>query len=174
MAPKHAFAYSSLMSPKPVVVRPDIIVMDRETPRFMLVAEVKSIAGEQAVTAGWEQLKQYMLATNCTVGLLITPIRTWVLRDTFEDYTNQSIQVAGDFSSAAVLGDLRKPIQEDTLALQAQSWLERLSANYPSALPTDPAARKLIQQIVVPAVVEGRVFLEPSIHGDSLAMASEG
>jgi hypothetical protein len=166
--------YSSFMRVKPAVLRPDIIVMDRDTPRFMLVAEVKAAPGSLAAPGGLEQLKRYMRATNCSVGLLVTSDRTWVLYDTFEDYTDKSLQVAGEFSTDVIFSGSREPFTEHTLALAVQGWLERLSTSYPSALPEDPGARKLIERIIVPAVVEGRVLLEPHVQGGMLAMAGEG
>ena len=70
-----------------VAFRPDIIVTTQEG--VSLVVEAKLTMPNLERTE--EQLKQYMVGMQCPVGLLITPERMWLYRDS---YTSRSPPIA--------------------------------------------------------------------------------
>jgi hypothetical protein len=44
-----------------------------------------------------DSLKQYMLATNCPVGLLVVPNRIWIYRNRYRSTPERSIEIIGPF-----------------------------------------------------------------------------
>ena len=144
-------------------LRPDLVVLAKDTPKFMLVVEMK---GERAIDRGLEQLRAYMLATRCEVGLLISPDQVYVLQDTFTDYSAASIKVVGTVATPEMLASFVRtdePKQVGSLTLVVEEWLRRLVAANPSALPAAPAARRLVEDVISPAVFEGRILVEPRV-----------
>jgi hypothetical protein len=133
----------------------DVVVMARDVPDVRLVAEVKRDIGDIATAAA--QLRQYMLARKCSLGLLVTPERTRIYRDTFADFTEGSVQLVGEFSTAELLDLDEAPADERALQEAVREWLDRMAAAWPSALPRTDAARTPVVQYLVPEVADGRV-----------------
>jgi hypothetical protein len=133
----------------------DVLVMARDVPDLLLVAEVKRDLGD--VGAAETQLRRYMLARRCSVGLLVTPEHTRIYRDTFADFTEGSVQLVGEFSTAEVLNLDTAPADETALREAVREWLDRMAASWPSALPRTDAARAPVVQYLVPEVADGRV-----------------
>ena len=132
----------------------DVLVLARDVPDVRLVAEVKRNIGGDAEA----QLRQYMLARRCSLGLLVTPERTRIYRDTFADFTEGSVQLVGEFLDGRVAKTSKEflltsaPLQE-----AVREWLDRMAASWPSALPKTDAARAPVVQYLVPEVADGRV-----------------
>ncbi len=103
------------------------------------------------------RLKQSMLGMNCPVGILITPERTWLLHDTFSDYTEASIATIGELATDEVLERRHVPRTGTELQHVVHVWLEQISTGRPSALPAALAPRKLLGEHVLPAAADGRV-----------------
>ncbi|MGH7268803.1 MAG: hypothetical protein ACREJ3_00090 [Polyangiaceae bacterium] len=133
----------------------DVVVMARDVPDVRLVAEVKrNIADLGAAEA---QLRQYMLARKCSLALLVTPERTRIYRDTFADFTEASVQLVGEFSTAELLDLTAVPSDERGLQEAVRDWLDRMAVAWPSALPRTDAPRAPVVQYLVPEVADGRV-----------------
>jgi hypothetical protein len=133
----------------------DVLVMARDVPDVRLVAEVKRNIGN--VGDAEAQLRQYMLARRCSLGLLVTPEHTRIYRDTFADFTEGSVQLVGEFSTAELLDMDEAPADEHALQEAVREWLDRMAASWPSALPRTDAARAPVVQYLVPEVADGRV-----------------
>jgi hypothetical protein len=133
----------------------DIVVVAREVPDVRLVAEVKhaitDLGGAEA------SLRRYMLDRRYSVGLLVTPERTRIYRDTFADFTPQSVELVGDYATNDVLNTDAVPTDEHDLQDAVREWLDRLASAWPSALPRTDAVRSPVLQYVVPEVADGRV-----------------
>lgn len=138
-----------------VAFEADILVMARDVPDLLLVAEVKRNLGNVADAEA--QLRRYMLARRCSLGLLVTPEHTRIYRDTFSDLTEGSVQFVGEFSTAEVLDVDTAPADEHALQEAVREWLDRMAASWPSALPRTDAARAPVVQFLVPEVADGRV-----------------
>jgi hypothetical protein len=135
------------------MLRPDFVVLARDLPETRLVVELKRNESQHADATA--QIKGYMVARHCPIGLLITPTRAWLLRDTYEGSGVDAIREEGPYSTAELLGLGVVPDDEPTLALEVERWLERLTSGSASALH-EPARRDL-SPYLLPAVTEGRV-----------------
>ena len=133
----------------------DVVVMARDVPDVLLIAEVKRTIGD--IGTAEAQLRQYMLARRCSLGLLVTPEHTRIYRDTFANFTEGSVQLVGEFSTAEVLNVDIAPPDERGLREAVREWLDRMAASWPSALPRTDAARAPVVQYLVPEVADGRV-----------------
>jgi hypothetical protein len=138
-----------------VAFEADVLVMARDVPDVRLVAEVKRHIGD--IRGAEAQLRQYMLARKCSLGLLVTPERSRIYRDTFADFTEGSVQLVGDFSTAELLDLDEVPSDEHALQGAVREWLDRMASSWPSALPRTGAARAPVVQYLVPEVADGRV-----------------
>lgn len=136
-------------------VTPDLIVLAPDRPEVALVVEVK--APPRNLEAVREQLKRYMLARKCPVALLVTPETTLILKDTYSDFTPDSVQSVGEVETAALLDQGGGLASARELERAVFDWLERLAASWSAALPRDPDAAKAVVDHLVPAVSEGRV-----------------
>jgi hypothetical protein len=134
----------------------DFIVMAPDRPDVTLVAEVKMRVAD--VPEAERQLKAYMLDRGCPTALLVTPQTTRIYRDTRKDFTPESIVSAGEFGTRELLGLATEPKSSAELEFAVRTWLERLAASWPSALPTSATERKPVVEHLVPAVSEGRVM----------------
>jgi hypothetical protein len=133
----------------------DVVVFAREVPDVRLVAEVKRTISD--IGAAEAQLRQYMLARRCSLGLLVTPDRARIYRDTYADFTEGSVKLVGEFSTADLLDLAPVPSDERGLQEAVREWLDRMAASWPSALPRTDAARGPVTQYLVPEVADGRV-----------------
>jgi hypothetical protein len=73
--------------------QPDIIITTPDG--ISLVAEAKVTLPNLKRTE--EDLKQYMVGMQCPIGLLITPERMWLYRDSYTTRSPQSVQRVGEF-----------------------------------------------------------------------------
>jgi|HubBroStandDraft_5_1064220.scaffolds.fasta_scaffold596304_1 hypothetical protein len=142
---------------------PDILVSERDGFHDALAVEVKSSALEQP--AAERQLKRYMVGMSCPVGLVVTPDRLWVYRETYRTRKEDSIEPVGDFPATGLFGpDIEgtaranaAPSRGAVLADVVQAWLETLKE--PSATSSlSPDLRDVLEVYVVPALLEGQVY----------------
>lgn len=131
----------------------DIVVLAPDLPQTRLAVEVKRGAFDRGEAI--RQLKAYMIGKACPVALLIAPDRTWMLHDTYEDFDESSIQEAGEYSTAALLGIDEVPDDEQELVAIVEAWLERLTSG--SATNVHREVRRDVSRYLLPAVTEGRV-----------------
>lgn len=135
----------------------DLIVLAAGTPRVALVAQIKLHVLDVLKAAVEAQLKRYMLASRCPVGLIVSPETTFVMVDQFESFTEASVQEGGEFNTRDFLGLDHPVASERELRAALTRWLEQLTSGWPAVLPSSPDARTALLQQVVPAVTEGRV-----------------
>jgi hypothetical protein len=135
--------------------RPDVLVMEPDHPALALVAEVKASVPDLKGAEG--QLKEYMSARQCPVGMIVTPERTWVYHDTFADGPHESIERIGEFVTADLLRLPSAPSDERALTHAVRTWLERVASSWMDALPPSVEVRRSLLTHLVPAVMEGRV-----------------
>ncbi len=135
--------------------RPDVLVMHPDLPEVALVAEV--VAHVPDMEHAEHQLKEYMAAQQCPVGMIVTPERTWVYHDMFADAPRESIERVGEFTTSDLLEVRSAPRDEPTLRRSVQAWLGRVAADWLHALPRALEIREPLLEHLVPAVINGRV-----------------
>lgn len=136
-------------------MRPDMVVFASDRPEVSLVVEVKASSG--AASEHLEQLKVYMLARRCPVGLLVTPDTTFVLRDTYVDISAAAVAPVAEIPTTALLGPQAAVGNGEGLERLVFEWLERLAASWATAVPHNVEAAAAVTEYLVPAVAEGRV-----------------
>ena len=131
----------------------DLLVLAPDLPQARFAVEVKSrpFDRERAI----QQVKAYMAGRDCPVAMLITPERTWLMRDTYERTGVDSIALVGEYSTSALLGLDRAPEDERELVDAVVGWLERLTSGSDAIVASE--ARADVARYVLPAVTEGRV-----------------
>src|SRR5207237_4909171 len=114
------------------VFAPDLIVTADDGTEWALVVEAKFCLDD--LTATESELKQYMLAMRCPLGLLVTPDRIRMYHDQYVSNDESSIELIGDFpappaisKSLASQDQANQPdhVFEDTV----RGWLEMLIAD---------------------------------------------
>lgn len=135
------------------MLRPDFVVLAPELPETRLVVELK--LGDARHEDVIDQMKRYMVARRCPIGLLITPTQAWLLRDTYEASGLESIREEGPYATAELLGLASVPENEQTLALAVEGWLESLTSGSANVLREQ--VRHDLSPYLLPAVTEGRV-----------------
>ncbi len=145
--------------------RVDLTVFAKDYPEARLVLEVKSAVStppeqDEAV----RQLARYMWGANCHHGLVMTPTKTYVLRDDFRTAGPEAMRVTDVLPTATVLsrltGSVRESMSAQELELLAREWVQRLTTSYQAALPDDPDVMRALFPDLVGAVAEGRVVAE--------------
>lgn len=136
---------------------PDIVALGTEIQEFVLVAEVKMTIRDLKFVE--RQLKQYMAAMRCPVGLLITPQRLRIYRDGYKGLPEESVELVGEFDVAKVFNFTTPESSPDAApAFQAmvQEWLDRLTTE--SVLRALSAElRRAVEMYIAPALSQGVV-----------------
>ena len=105
-----------------------------------------------------------MWGANCHYGLVVTPTKTYVLRDDFNTVGPDAMRVTDVLPTATLLSRLTWPgtnlRSNRELELLAREWLQRLTTSYQAALPDDPDVMRAFFPDLVGAVAEGRVVAE--------------
>jgi hypothetical protein len=129
---------------------PDIIIST--TDGRLMVIEAKVAINDLSRTE--EALKGYMVAMQYPFGLLITPEKGWVYRDSYSSVSTASIQRVEEFDSVPIW---RQNPPRESLEFEAfvQRWIEDL-ADFPTqSLP--PQLKEMVQGYVLPAISAGEV-----------------
>jgi hypothetical protein len=136
---------------------PDIIVTGAESSEIALVAEVKTNLRD--VESSKHQLKRFMAAMRCPIGLLVTPERLWPFRDRYLSSSEDSITQVAEFDLRGVLNfEQARTGRSDELAFEqmVQSWMEGLATE--SGLRELPSElRPAAQLYIVPAISQGTI-----------------
>ncbi len=136
---------------------PDIIVTGPESADIALVVEVK--ANVRDLENSERQLKRFMVAMQCPVGLLVTPQRLWLYRDRYLSSSEDSIERVGEFLIEDILDfEQSGGGGKDELAFErlVQSWLEGLGTE--SGLHELPVElRRAVELYIAPAISQGTV-----------------
>jgi hypothetical protein len=130
--------------------QPDILI---STPDGrVMVIEAKVTMNDLPRTEG--ELKRYMVAMQYPFGLLITPEKGWVYRDSHFNFSPASIKQVEEFDSTRIW---RQNPPREGLEFEAfvQQWIEDL-ADFPTeSLP--PQLKNIVQGYVLPAIAGGEV-----------------
>jgi Uma2 family endonuclease len=134
---------------------PDIIVTDRDGPDVVLVVETAI----RDVRSAEGQLKEYMTAMKCPVGILVSPDRLWLYEDRYLDSSAESIRPVANFDVSNVLGF--KPSEsthnsELEFEAKVQSWLEGLRTEA-GLRELPPDLRRAVREYVDPAISNGPI-----------------
>ncbi|MFV8753491.1 hypothetical protein ACNOYE_23310 [Nannocystaceae bacterium ST9] len=132
----------------------DFTVFAPDLPERRLVVELKRRGFDRA--GALAQMKSYMLASNCPIGLIFTPELTWLLRDTYEG--EDSIRETGIYPTATLLGIANVPEDEREFQSIVERWLESLTSGSSDNLNEE--VRWDVARYVLPAVADGRVVAE--------------
>jgi len=136
---------------------PDIIVTGAESSEIALVAEVRTDIRD--VETSKPQLRKFMAAMRCPVGLLVTPERLWLFSDRYLSSSEDSIAQIAEFDTKGVFNFERaRTGRANELAFEqlVQSWLEGLATESGlRELPSD--LRRAAQSYILPAISQGTV-----------------
>ena len=136
---------------------PDIVVTERDGWEPALVVEAKM--NLQDLEGTEQQLKMYMSATLCPVGLIVTPTQLRLYRNRFLSSSEDSIELVGAFDVHDVLHYRRAGDgHEDAFEFEGfvQAWLETLGSE--AGLQGLPAElRRAVRWYIFPAVTQGVV-----------------
>lgn len=144
---------------------PDIIVTDADSPRWRMVVEAKlHLTDRKRAEAA---LKRFMLGMGAPLGLILSPSHLAIYRDSFRDFSNDSIELVGDFdvppeSSPFSVGG--GPSSEYDRGAEAgfafernvQTWLEEIASTR-EIHGFIPEARKALAEHVLPALSGGMI-----------------
>lgn len=149
-------------------MRADLTVFAKDYPETRLMVEVRpavSTPAEQDPAV--KQMTRAMWGVNCHYGLIVTPTKTYVLRDDFSTSAPDSIRVTDSVSTDTLFSRLIHPIpagiSERELETLTGHWLSRLAASYESALPDDEEVGRAFFPEIVGAVADGRVVSEATV-----------
>jgi hypothetical protein len=130
--------------------QPDILIITPDGITLVVEAKV-TLPNLEGVE---EDLKQYMVGMQCPTGLLITPKRMWLYRDSYTTLSPQSVQRVGEFSLTR-LWDQPPPLQGSQFEMFVQRWLEDLPKQPAKEVPDE--LREALRDYVLPAVTNGEV-----------------
>src|SRR3989442_325487 len=132
--------------------QPDIVVTNPDSPKALLVAEVKT--GPADVAAADAQLRAYMASMGCPTGLLVTPERIRLYRHTYTGYSLQAVQLVAGFPTRDVLAAVGSSTTYSGLERLVQEWLEDLKfKQHTLELPSH--VREPIEENLLPALAAG-------------------
>ena len=101
-----------------------------------------------------QQLKDYMVQMQCPVGMLVTPERLWLYRDSYLSRASQSVELVGEFDAREVWRDA-PPLEGVQFEAFVQRWLEQLGQQPMQRMPKN--LREALQEYVLPAVRGGEI-----------------
>jgi hypothetical protein len=142
-----------------VTFEPDIIVTDPEAD-LSLVIETKLRLDD--ADAAERQLARYMFGMRCPVGLLVTPERVRLYRDTYRERGESAVERIAEFETPPSLAAPTPPLSGDSadratrFEQAVQGWMERLATGSGlDELSSD--ARRSLADHVLPALRLGEI-----------------
>jgi hypothetical protein len=139
----------------------DIVVTRPDSPDVLLVAEVKlgrAIPGSStpaATSTAEAQLKEYMVRSNCAVGMLVTLDFTRIYRNRYTRRDPGAVETPGECRTEQLLGALPGLVSEAYLVERVEQWLESLQRSDSRTWPAE--VHEAIESSVLPAVLGGMV-----------------
>src|SRR5260370_13703064 len=132
--------------------QPDILVTSPDEPRVTVVIQATVHLSDPDRPES--QLKQYMVGMQCPLGMLITPERMWLYRDSYTSRSPNSIQRVGEYDIKSLW---REPPPTDGTVFEAfvQHWPEDLTKKPAQELPRD--VRDALREYLFPAITTGDV-----------------
>jgi len=134
---------------------PDIIVTGEAWPRTRMVVETK--LEKRHLPEVTSQLKRYMAAMSCPLGLLVLPDQVWIFRERYTGDDDGSIEQLGPYSLAGVFPPMA-PGPDAGVKFEdlVQNWItDLIAAERPTGGPSELV--KAIEEHVLPMVVGGDV-----------------
>ena len=130
--------------------QPDILISTPDG--CLMVIEAKVAIYDFPSTE--EALKRYMVGMQYAFGLLITPEKGWVYRDSYSSFSPASIKQVEEFDSVPMWRQMppREPLEFEAFV---QRWIEDL-ATFPTQL-LPPRFKEIVQGYVLPAIAAGEV-----------------
>jgi hypothetical protein len=132
--------------------QPDILVTSPDEPRVTLVIEAKVHLPN--LDRSEAELKQYMVRMQCPIGMLITPERMWLYRDSYTTRAPDSIRRVGEYNIKSLWRE-PPPSQETRFEAFVQHQLEDLAKIPAQELPSD--LRDALRDYIIPAITTGDV-----------------
>jgi len=130
---------------------PDILVTNPDDPRVTLVVEAKTHLPNLERTEA--DLKQYMVRMQVPIGVLITPERLWLYRDSYTTTAPDSVRRIGEYN---ITNAWRQPPPNQAgFESLVQHWLESLRKRLAPTLPKDLS--DALREYVIPAITSGDV-----------------
>lgn len=144
---------------------PDIIVSEEGSPRFRIVVEAKLSLDD--LERAESTLKRYMLGMGVPLGLIVSPRRLVIYRDSFTSFSDDSVKRIGAFDIPLNLfpSNVNRPAPRNTVpsseqefAFQrdVQAWLEEIASTH-VIRDFSPDGREALTEHVLPALVGGVV-----------------
>ncbi len=141
-----------------MMLRPGIIVTSPDSSEIRLIAETELAVKDMQQSEN--DLKQYMRAVGCPIGLLVTPAKLRIYNDQYLSDSLDSIQLASEFDISNTLNfRSREPQEEEREFLfeqKVQSWLERLASNLDLS-EYERSLQEALRWYVVPALLDGTI-----------------
>ncbi len=142
---------------------PDIIVTDEDSPRLRIVVETKLGDGREKQNEA--ALKNYMLGMSAPLGLIVTPTHLSIYRDSFIDFSNESVKLVSELDLPAGLfpstmaGEsfsqrARSPEAGFLFERDVQQWLEAMASGRDIG-GLAPEAQEALAEHVLPALIGG-------------------
>ncbi|MEA5419995.1 hypothetical protein VB712_12260 [Spirulina sp. CCNP1310] len=139
--------------------QPDIVVIGPDG-EYWIIVEVKLNDVPSRKLAAIEQLKQAMTSMNCSIGILVSGDCLMLLRDSFEKFNGESINIVGEAKLPSAL--LPPPDHQWQgnhwleFESQIQAWIEalKLPANI-KKLPDD--LKELLSEPIISLLRLGEV-----------------
>ena len=129
---------------------PDILINTSDG--RVMVIEAKVALNDLPRTE--EALKRYMVGMQYPFGLLITPDKGWLYRDSYGSLSPTSVKQVEEFDSARMWRN-DPPRQGVDFEAFVQQWIENLADFPPDSLP--PQLKDVVQSYVLPAIAAGEV-----------------
>jgi len=144
---------------------PDIIVTEEDSSRWRLIVEAKLDFDDRKQAE--LVLKRYMLGMGAPLGLIISPSRLAIYRDRFTDYSENSVELVGDFDIPANQFGARRSTEahgntkldlsgEFAFQRDVQTWLEELASTH-KIRGFSPEAREALEEHVLPTLAGGAI-----------------
>lgn len=141
---------------------PDILVSSPDAHDIALVVEVQ--LRDDELGEAEQQLKRYMFGMRCPLGLLVTPERMRVFRDTYTSYGPESVELVGDYPIGGIFEEALARYSEEIddaarafrLEDAVQAWLERLAVGT-GLTSLSPELRRALETYVLPALEQGEI-----------------
>lgn len=100
------------------------------------------------------ELKHYMVSMQCPIGMLITPERMWLYRDSYTTRTADSIHRVGEYNIKTLWRE-PPPAQGSRFEAFVQQRLEGLATTPAQEFPSD--LRDALREYILPAIATGDV-----------------
>ena len=135
------------------VFSPDVIVRANDRPDVRLAIEVK--VGQVDLSEAARQLRAYMSAVACPLGLLVTPRETHVYQETWSDGPD-SIRELAVVETPVLIGTRGLSEDERELEGAVRQWLETM-VRHPGVPQHHAGDMARLEDHLLPAMVDAEV-----------------